>query len=125
MGSSEIVTAPTITIRIEITMATIGRRMKNLDMELLPRCSRRIRRCGRIRLRRYHHAGANFLHALGDYALAQLKSLVDAPVVAHAIAGFSIADGDLSFAIDHRNLKAALQLGHRPLRDEQRAVLRL
>jgi hypothetical protein len=30
-GSVAIVTAPTITIRIEMTMATIGRLMKNLD----------------------------------------------------------------------------------------------
>src|SRR5258707_2670771 len=31
-GSLDIATAPAITVRIEITMATMGRLMKNLDM---------------------------------------------------------------------------------------------
>jgi hypothetical protein len=32
MGSESIVTKPTMTMMMEITMATIGRLMKNLDM---------------------------------------------------------------------------------------------
>src|SRR5580700_5140661 len=35
VGSDSIATMPTITVRIAITMATIGRRMKNLDMSYL------------------------------------------------------------------------------------------
>jgi hypothetical protein len=30
------ITAPMITVRMEITIATIGRRMKNLDITCLP-----------------------------------------------------------------------------------------
>jgi hypothetical protein len=36
MGSPRIVMAPTMTVRIAITMATIGRWMKNLDIFQLP-----------------------------------------------------------------------------------------
>ena len=35
-GRPEITTAPTITITMEITIATMGRLMKNLDMVQLP-----------------------------------------------------------------------------------------
>ncbi len=37
MGSARIVMAPTMTVRIAITMATIGRWIKNLDIFQLPR----------------------------------------------------------------------------------------
>ena len=63
------VTAPTITIRIEITIATMGRLMKNLDIDLPP-------------FRAVHRVGFGFtgmpgdlLHALGDHALARLQVL--------------------------------------------------
>jgi hypothetical protein len=36
MGSPRMVMAPTMTVRIAITMATIGRLMKNLDILQLP-----------------------------------------------------------------------------------------
>ena len=36
MGNPAMVTAPAITVRIAITIATIGRRMKNLDMAYFP-----------------------------------------------------------------------------------------
>jgi len=37
-GKNAIVTAPTITVRIAMTIATMGRLMKNLDILLTPFC---------------------------------------------------------------------------------------
>src|SRR5229473_5394650 len=119
MGSPAIETAPTITMRMEITMATMGRLMKNLDMELL---SRRFRRCG-IRLGIHRHARANFLHALGHHSFARLQAIVNDPLVAHAVTGLHVPNSNLVFAVYYCYLVVALQLGYSPLRDQQRALL--
>src|SRR5713226_341886 len=119
MGSPAIETAPTMTMRIEITIATMGRLMKNLDMELL---SRRFRRCG-IRLGIHRHARANFLHAFGHHSFARLQSIVNDPLVAHAVTGLHVPNSNLVFAVYYCYLVVALQLGYSPLRDQQRARL--
>src|SRR5215475_9793205 len=87
------VNVPMITITIEMTMATIGRRMKKLDTGLpsgLPLAGGRGRRrllarSGRRRARRrvaarpqrglHLHAGPYLLHALDDDALSWLEPL--------------------------------------------------
>jgi hypothetical protein len=56
------VTAPMITIRMEITIATIGRLMKNFDITRLLSYSLRI----------YRRTGPDFEEAVGDHALARL-----------------------------------------------------
>src|SRR5580692_10920501 len=61
-GSVAMVTAPTITVNIAMTIATIGRRMKNLDISVALR----------ERLRVYLHAGTNVLDSLCNYALIRL-----------------------------------------------------
>ena len=57
-------TAPTITVRMAITIATIGRLMKNLDMAGST--------CVCERFRIHLHSLANLLHAFGHHALARL-----------------------------------------------------
>ena len=76
-GSPAMVTAPTITIRIEITIATMGRLMKNLDMAVtsLPFPPRPRNGFGFTTM-----PGPNLLHALGDHAFARLQSFVDDPL---------------------------------------------
>src|SRR5678815_395174 len=120
-GNPAMVTVPTITRRIEITIATIGRRMKNLDMALLSRRLRR--RSGRIWLGVYRHARTNLLHAFSDHAFARLQPVVNDPERSHPVAGLHVPNADLVIAAHHGNLIGTLHLGNRPLRDEQRGVL--
>src|SRR5271155_1554874 len=61
-GRAVIVTTPTITVRIAITMATIGRLMKNLDISVALH----------ERLRTDLHAGTSLPDALGHHSLARL-----------------------------------------------------
>src|SRR5438045_6359640 len=72
VGSASMATIPTSTIRIEMTIATMGRRMKKFDMSLLPLC----RFCG-SQFRVYHCTLFRFLNALDNHALTRLKTLVD------------------------------------------------
>src|SRR5215510_9359372 len=62
-GRLTIVTAPMMTVKMAITIATIGRLMKNLD----------------IRLWIDLHSLANLLHALNDDALTGCEALIDDP----------------------------------------------
>src|SRR5262245_21997717 len=92
IGSCTIATAPSITVRIEITIATMGRRTKNEDTGSAPggrrgrRHGRRRRllllgrstgELGRGRRRRDDHAGASLLEALDDDAISRGDALAD------------------------------------------------
>src|SRR5271166_1730599 len=85
-GNPRIVMAPTITITIEITMATIGRLMKNFDIGS-PFLGVRRKWLG-IHLR----ARVHFLHALGDYAFAWLQTISNNPLCTHPVAHFDRSD---------------------------------
>src|SRR6266436_3507170 len=87
-GSPSSVTRPTMTMMIEITMATIGRLMKNLDMRLFlcGRCDRLNHLLRREICGRHSHALPNFLDALDHYALVRAKTLFDHPKIAAAVA---------------------------------------
>ena len=89
-------TAPTITIRMAITMATMGRLMKNRDMPLTLLC--------RIRPSRHRDAGADQLHALGHYPLARLQTAGDDPHRADAVPHLDGPDTDRVVALDHGHL---------------------
>src|SRR6266404_7020111 len=78
-GRAAIVTAPTITVRIEMTMATIGRFMKNFD-NLLPLVTFRLFLADPFRgewLRIHCLARNGLLCALDDHALTELQSYRD------------------------------------------------
>src|SRR3989442_14006205 len=66
-GRLRIVMVPTITRTIEITIATMGRLIKNFDIEL-PCLAFRGKR-----LRVHLHARTHLLHAFGNHALASLQ----------------------------------------------------
>ena len=61
-------TAPTITVRMAITIATIGRLIKNLDIASI---SLRIRSANGFGIDL--HSLANLLHAFDDHAFARLS----------------------------------------------------
>src|SRR5919108_4736992 len=150
MGSPTMATMPTITMRMEMTIATMGRLMKNLAMRAAPlrvACAL-VRRmtlrggsglggrtlgglghrlspclCGfGIHRRRLHHGtGSHVLEAGDDDPLAGLESLVDDPEGAHAWPDLDRADLDRVIRPDHAHLEIPLQVLHGPLGHEERA----
>src|SRR5712692_10481089 len=116
-GSARMVREPTSTRTMEITMATMGRLIKNFDIRL-PSLGFR-----GIRLGVYHHARTHLLHALGNHAFALLQALSDNPLIADAVAHLDRANAHFAFAVHHRDLIAALQLRNCTLRDKQGALL--
>jgi hypothetical protein len=134
VGSPDMATRPTMVIRIEMTMATIGRLMKNLDMAAYPllagaAAARRVfrrawRRClGDEGLRIDGHTRAHLLGTLGDHLLARLQPLADDPVAADALANRHRPDVDLVVGADHGHQVLALDFGDGPLRHQQRALV--
>src|SRR6266849_3015361 len=81
MGSCTIATRPMITMRMEITMATMVRLMKNLAIVAL---LRRARCRGWARLGPNLLAGSNAIGPLDDDPLAGLQPLRDDPQRANA-----------------------------------------
>src|SRR5882762_3965041 len=80
-GRAEIATAPTITVRIEMTMATMGRLMKNFDILLSPCLIRR----AAVRLCVHCRARHGLLYTLHEPALAGLQAFPDHPHCADSI----------------------------------------
>src|SRR5262245_24183872 len=86
------VATPTRTMTIEMTIATVGRRMKNSAIASVRGSGRGRRRRGQDQLgiadlhhRRLHlHAPLHFLQPLDDDALARLQALLDDPEGADA-----------------------------------------
>src|SRR5271165_5318421 len=101
-GKVSMVREPTSTMTIEITMATMGRLIKNLDMELPSRGFH-----GKW-LRVHLHSRTHLLHPLGDHALAWLESLRNDPLIAHTVAHFDRLDADLVVTPHGRDLITAL-----------------
>src|SRR2546427_11944285 len=130
IGSCTSAAAPTITMRIAMTMATIGRLTKNFA---IVRCSlsalgstgragcrlRRSRLC-RGRLRIHHHPGFHFLHSFNYDPLARLEPLRDDPPVPDLLANFHRADVYFILGPYYQYLIAALQLLDRLLRHKHR-----
>src|ERR1700742_3290319 len=100
MGSPTSETTPMSTVMMAMTIATMGRRTKNADIER-PLSVLRRRRVGRLRRRRGrrrrggrrlrvdHRAVADLLHAFHDHAIALVQALGDD---AHAAAARSELD---------------------------------
>src|ERR1700677_11952 len=112
MGSPRIVMAPMMTVRIAITMATIGRLMKNLDISSVT-AGRSIERNGCNRA-----AGFDFLSAFRDDLIARHQTGADDPHRVDALTGLNGANGDLVISSHHGDLSGSLKLRYRALRYE-------
>src|SRR5438093_8514267 len=120
MGSCTMVTIPTSTIRMEMTMATIGRSMKNRAMAGLLRSRARLR--GRVRRQSDFLAGAYPVAALDDDPLAGLQPLGHRPQRANPHIDLDRADVDRVVGADHGDLMNALPVLDGTLRDKARAL---
>src|SRR6266436_104431 len=117
MGRLNMLIAPTITMTMEMTMATMGRLIKNFDIGL-PSLTFHGKRLG-IHL----HAWTYLLHALRNHAFAPLQSVHDNPLGADSVAHLNRSDAHLVLVVHCRDLIAALQLRDRALRHKQRVLL--
>ena len=120
-GSCTMATRPMITMRMEMTMATMGRLMKNLAMgapptSTAPGCRRRARASSDLL------AGPHPVAALDDHPLAGLQPLGDDPQRADARVDLHLAQLDRVVGADHRDLVDALHILHGALRDEERVL---
>src|SRR6266566_2928868 len=106
-----------IVIVPKITIATIGRLIKNFDIGL-PSPAFPGKRLG-VHL----HARTNLLHAFGNHAVASLQPLGDNPIGADALANLYRTDAHFVVAVHRRDLIAALQLGDSALRNKQCVLL--
>src|SRR5580693_4148223 len=106
------VSEPTSTRTIEITMATMGRLMKNLDIQLPPLRFRREWRGVHL------HTRPHLLNSFGHDGIAFVQTVRNHPLVTREIPNFDRADADLISPIHNRYLVASLQLRHRALWNE-------
>src|SRR5690349_13736879 len=81
IGNPTIVTSPTMTMMMEITMATIGRLIKNLDIRSFTAAGFTGEDRGEIG-RDHRHAVADLLQTFHHHTLAWLQSLFNGPEVA-------------------------------------------
>ena len=107
-GRVAMVTAPTITVRIAITIATIGRLMKNLDISVALH----------ERLGVDFHAGTSFLYPLGHHTFSRLQPFGHDPHRANPFAHLYCPDADRIRTVHNSHLIAALQFRHRALWNE-------
>src|SRR5271156_6223843 len=84
-GRLNIVTSPTTTCKMAMTIATIGRLMKKRYMMQQEELLSLLRHRAFVGLRIDHWAFLDLLRALGDDPLARLKPFVNQPVVAHLL----------------------------------------
>src|SRR6266850_6784974 len=118
MGNWNMATRPTITMRIEMTIATTGRLMKNLAMVLA-------RPLGLGRRGRDLLAGFHSVDSLDDDPLARLQPLSNDPEGADALADLDRSKVHRLVGSDHGDLVDALLVQDGPLRNEQRAFFRV
>src|SRR5262249_58853943 len=110
-------------MRMEMTMATIGRSMKNRGMVGLLRSRARLRGCGRRQPD--FLAGAHPVPSLDDDPLPGLQPLSHNPERADARVGLDGADVDRVVGADHCDLMNALHVLDGALRDQERRLLHL
>src|SRR5258706_1222136 len=134
-GKLTIVMAPTITVRMAITIATMGRLMKKLDMDtdsFQSNCAIQLSLLIRFRglvsfsykwLGLHGHARAEILLAFRDDTFAGPQSFLNNPHSVDAVSNFDRADGNLAVLPDNVSLIAALQLCDSKLRHQQCAFL--
>ena len=110
------VTAPTITIRMAITMATIGRLMKKLDMSQLPFAIESA-------VFGFHNSAISYLlKTFDDDEFSRFYAALNDPHRANTIANLDGSQVHLVIAVYHRALVGSLQFRHRALRYQQRPL---
>src|SRR5215469_13188377 len=77
----------------------------------------------RIRLGCHYCSFPRLGDAFGNHLIPLLKTFVDNPHLAYAVAGFYGTDADAIVRTDHRHLVSALQLRNGALRHQERALL--
>src|SRR6266852_6945660 len=117
MGKLRMLREPTSTKTMEITIATIGRLMKNFDMGLPS-----LRFHGK-RLGLHLHAWTHLLYALGNHAFACFQSCRNNPLVADTVGDLNCPDVHFVLVVHDRDLIAALQFRNCTLRYKQSALL--
>src|SRR5450432_3883234 len=118
IGSETSATAPTTTVMIAMTIATMGRLMKNFDTERLF-CGFR----GRERDGVHEDALADLLSSVHHDPVAGMQPGLHDDVVTDLGARRHCHDMRVVARIDCGQLVSALQLGQRPLGHYQRALL--
>src|SRR5215475_1095240 len=108
-GSVKITIPPTITVRMAMTIATIGRLMKNFAMESVGLAARG------VRFRGYDHAITHCLRSLGHDLIARLQTVINDPHAPLSFSHLNRADGDRIARLKDRQLVASLEFGHRAL----------
>src|SRR5580692_257017 len=122
-GKLSTVSAPTSTMTMEITMATMGRLMKNFDMGYL---SLSIRWCLVFRHERFRVHVRACAHSLNPFhydPVPRIESAGDNPSVIDAISHSDGSNVDFIAGVDDGDLISALQLRYRALRNQQRPGL--
>src|SRR5437879_6172916 len=114
------VKSPSTTTMIEMTIATIGRRMKNSATGARSLLRRRL-----DGLRAHDQAVADAVQTVDDDALARLQPLVDHPLVVDLHPRLDLAGAHRVAVADDRDLVRPLHLLDRALRDDDRVLLRL
>src|SRR5260370_35417247 len=97
---------PTITMRMEITIATIGRLMKNFDMELFPL------RPGYKGLGVHSHPRTHLLDSLSDHTDTWFQALRHHPLAAYAVADFAWPTTHFVLALTNRYSITSTQFGY-------------
>src|SRR5439155_3259604 len=114
-GRLAMVTAPTITVRIAITMATMGRLMKNLDIRVTLPSPSPLRQTASDSPARLDGLSAR----LGNNPFARVQPFLNDPQAAHAVADLDGPDAYFVLTVHHGDLIAALEFRHRALRNQQ------
>src|SRR5436190_2080024 len=122
IGSVCIATSPPSTVTMAMTMATIGRLMKNRDIKI----SERLMRVGGRLLPglRAHHGAVSCRRAFNDDAVARRYAGIDHPSASDAFAHLHGSRGEVIVGSDDADLIGALELRHRALGHHQRVVHR-
>src|SRR5277367_2310641 len=97
-----------------MTIATIGRLIKNFDIAGLPLVER-----SWIDL----HALPDLLDAFDNHSLARLQTFPDDPFFADGFAQVHGLDSDGVAVVNHSHLMRTLQINDRQLRNQQRSWL--
>src|SRR5271156_3049640 len=116
IGRVAIVTAPTMTIRIAMTIATIGRLMKNLDIiPSLCALGLNLEQSLNVALEwlgLYRHSRPEILLTFDNHAVARLQSAIDDPHCVCALSHLHGTHADAVVLIDNSNEIAALLFVH-------------
>src|SRR5580704_3031621 len=117
-GNRAMDTAPTITVRIAMTMATIGRLIKKFDMVVSS-----VARPGPLARRFWFnvHARRDLLNSVDDHSVTRIQPIADHPQGPDLVANVNRFNAHGVVAVHGGHFIAALQLGNGLLRNEQGA----